>query len=221
MGIGPIAVRVLKELVDRGLLKKGMSMLELGSQQICVHKCEKAKTTLEGISREFGAGPYIKKFDPNREFMRSLGFDYVSIDIDGKYGAHPLDLNHELRPIGDRFDLVTNFGTTEHIFNQAQCFKTIHACCKIRGLIVHAVPMAGYAGHCFYSYDPGLFRDMAKANSYEIIGLWRCADELSHYPDLVDSEGLVSGDKISIVCILRRMSAQEFVFPMQEQYDAK
>jgi hypothetical protein len=45
-------------------------------------------------------------------------------------------LNHEPTPqkfVGD-FDLVVNFGTTEHLLNQYNAFKVIHDATKVGGV---------------------------------------------------------------------------------------
>lgn len=187
MGVGPIAIRVYKQLLDLGLLRPGMSMLELGSQTLEIHRSEAAVAALKEIMARFGVKPLRwDRHYPSYLVMLELGFSYTSIDIDGERWSQIADLNTPLPQYHNKFDLVTNFGTTEHVFNQAQCFETIHSACKKGGLIIHCVPMRGYMGHAFYLYDPNLFRDMAKANNYDIIGLWVSLDDQGYtYPELV------------------------------------
>ena len=50
-----------------------------------------------------------------RDFWISLGFDYTAIDVDGSPKTIPLDLNFDSIPetLRKKFDLVTNFGTTD------------------------------------------------------------------------------------------------------------
>lgn len=73
-------------------------------------------------------------------WFESLGILHVSVDLNGKDGALALDLTHDL-DIG-QYDLVTNFGTTEHVVNQKAVWRNIHRACK--GRIVSATPAPGY-----------------------------------------------------------------------------
>lgn len=97
---------------------------------------------------------------------------YVSIDGNGR-GTYTHDLNQKLPKPWKPFDLVTDFGTGEHIFDQAQVWRTIHALTKVGGHIAFDRPTSGYPGHCFYLSDEGLFSDIAQANRYDVIRLER------------------------------------------------
>lgn len=107
------------------------------------------------------------------EFYKELGCGrYESIDGNGR-GTFTHDLNvkwvHRWKP----FDLVTDFGTGEHVFNQAQVWRTLHVLTKPRGHIVFDRPASGYPGHCFYNIHETLLRDLAAANEYGIVRLER------------------------------------------------
>jgi SAM-dependent methyltransferase len=104
---------------------------------------------------------------PAVAFYRSLGCEkYISVDGNGN-GSMTADLNLPLSDIG-QFDLVTDFGTGEHIFDQAQVWRTIHSLCKPGGFIVFDRPTQGYAEHCFYLVTVGLLEDIAEANRYTV-----------------------------------------------------
>jgi len=93
---------------------------------------------------------------------------YESIDANG--GATILaDLNLPLDPHPGQFDLVTDFGTSEHIFDIAQVWRTIHSLCKPGGLITFDKPFQGFPEHGFWKVDLTFFRDLAKANHYQIM----------------------------------------------------
>lgn len=94
---------------------------------------------------------------------------YVSIDGNGR-GTITADLNHPL-DLAETFDLVTDFGTGEHVFDQAQVWRTAHTLTSPGGFIVFDRPAQGYKGHCFYLADECLFRDIAAANRYAIVRL--------------------------------------------------
>lgn len=108
-----------------------------------------------------------------REFYRTLGCRrYESIDGNGR-GTLTFDLNSTWKGKVGEFDLVTDFGTGEHIFNQAQVWRTLHLLAKPTGYLVFDRPTVGYPGHGFYLCDEGLFRDVAAANHYRIRHLSR------------------------------------------------
>lgn len=110
------------------------------------------------------------------DFYTSLGCGrYVSIDGNGR-ATVAADLNLPLdlasRPFAlERFDLVTDFGTGEHIFDQAQVWRTLHDLCKPGGFIAFDRPSEGYPKHCFYVTNECLYRDIAAANDYEVVWL--------------------------------------------------
>jgi hypothetical protein len=92
---------------------------------------------------------------------------YIAVDLHGTSVANKYNLNEPL-PITDRFDLVTNLGTTEHVFNQFQAFKSIHELIKPPGIIIHSLPNQGCFDHGFYNYHPTFFYDLCEANNYEL-----------------------------------------------------
>ena len=124
---------------------------------------------VEGDEWRTGDGP----FRIARAYYRKL-LDYreiVAIDLNGPAEAHRMDLNFplpQLPPFHEPFDIVINTGTSEHVFDQAQLFESVHNCTRPGGLMVHTVP-AVWPEHGFYSYSACLFLDLAQANGYSII----------------------------------------------------
>jgi hypothetical protein len=156
MGIGPAA----RDLYRKLGLQPPARVCDLGSQE---------------MSQGIGGSA--------KEWMEHQGFEYVSIDFDGKFGALKLDLNEATLfdvvdlGIDPRFDIVTNHGTTEHIFNQAAVFKLMHDLTKTGGVMIHAVPTPKFGpSHGFYFYDETIFDDLAHANNYEILQKYRQPD---------------------------------------------
>ena len=108
---------------------------------------------------------------PASRFYKGLGCGkYVAIDGNGR-GTITADLNLPLSNVGltRAFDLVTNFGTGEHVFNQAQVWITIHELTKLGGFIAFDRPIAGYVGHCFYTIQWCLLTALAHVNGYKVI----------------------------------------------------
>lgn len=148
---------ILAECMDmvRALrLERGFRVCELGDQYITQGTRELAE---QWYRRELRAGYY------------------VSLDGNGR-GTHTADLNRPLELKLGTFDLVTDFGTGEHVFDQAQVWKTIHGLTRVGGYIAFDRPAEGYhanGGHGFYNVQECLLRDIAVANYYEIVCLER------------------------------------------------
>src|SRR5262249_1676129 len=101
-----------------------------------------------------------------RHFWRWLGFDYASIDIDGNPGSIPLDLNydHTAQEILGRYNLVTNFGSTEHVANQLNAFKIMHDLTTVGGVMLHSLPVQGNVNHGLINYNLKFFWMLARSN---------------------------------------------------------
>lgn len=144
---------ILKEpaaFVKQLALPKGFSVCELGDQWMS------------------GSTPQLAA-----DWYRRLGCGrYVSIDGNGR-GDLTADLNQPI--VLDPFDLVTDFGTGEHIFDQAQVWRTIHTLTKPGGHIVFDRPSQGYQTHGYYLTDACVFHDIAAANGYRVVRLTSAA----------------------------------------------
>jgi hypothetical protein len=108
------------------------------------------------------------------EISDLTNIEYNSIDVCPGLKTEILDLNFDKLPkhMVDHYDVVLNFGTTEHIFNQWNCFEVMHDATKTGGVIYHQLPASGYLDHGYYCYTPLFFQEMAVANSYEILDLF-------------------------------------------------
>jgi hypothetical protein len=131
-----------------GLSYAGMRMCEFGNQHL----------------HEFATGPA-------KTYFKDLGVDHTSYDLNGEDGALAVDL---AMPIGvsDPFDVVTNFGTCEHIPQIYTAFLNAHNLCRLGGLMVHAMPYVGHwPGHGFYTFTPEFFLKLAEAARYRVVGV--------------------------------------------------
>lgn len=157
-----------------------------------------------------------------------------------KMGAVIRDLNKPVRGIKPA-DLVTNIGTSEHVFNQAQVFTTIHKLCKTGGIMFHILPFTPWINHGFYNYNPILFRDLIVANHYGLVAnlisnRWGFeifdldpADYKEKNPielitkvkKLIELEAntkRASGAEPQLIYVLRKEKSSDFVFPIQGKY---
>ena len=109
-----------------------------------------------------------------RNFWHWLGLGYAAIDIDGSPDAIPLDLNYDdiPKPEKGKYQLITNFGTTEHVANQLNAFKVIHDLTAVNGVMVHNLPAQGMLNHGLVNYNFKFFWMLARSNGYK----WLYAD---------------------------------------------
>ncbi len=150
---------LLKEVFDTvelawSILGKNIKIMELGNQRMKWHEAQTAK-----------------KF-----FMEYEGaLEHISIDMNGKSGALRLDLSKdlvELRPEWKgNFDLVTNYGTAEHVDKGLyECYKNIHNFCRVGGIMINdGPPSCGCPWHSPYHYYPHFFSTFAKVCGYELL----------------------------------------------------
>ena len=232
MGFGYQIVRLYTELKDAGFFDEVSKVMELGSQEVV---CSGHEKELRTLFQKFGARSMpdeqlssLARGGSARELYEALGFKYYSVDSDGLRGAIPLDLNVDSVPdgIGKTFDLVTNYGTTEHVANQTNCFKFIHDVAREGAFIIHEVTFQGWVGHGFFNYQPNFFADLAVQNDYELLGTW-----VNSYPNNLhkftpweswQSASLKSSNDMDflLLVIMRKGAHREFVFPFQGAYRA-
>lgn len=116
------------------------------------------------------------------ELLAPTTVEYVAIDVDPARDAHRFDLNvHSLAEAKrGTFDLIVNFGTTEHLMNQFNAFKVIHEAARVGGHIFHQVPGTGYINHGYFTYDAMMFQHLGAANQYELLDLWFSGPQGTH-----------------------------------------
>lgn len=96
--------------------------------------------------------------------------EHVSIDWNGKRGSVPLDLRSEVEDFREYFDIVTNYGTLEHVDNQYYGWKNFHNFARVGGIMVHAIPPIGdWPRHCDYRYSKNFFVVLSRLNNYSIL----------------------------------------------------
>jgi hypothetical protein len=81
------------------------------------------------------------QFTSTKEFYLATGFSrYLALDVNTQRDSIVADLNEPVN-LGEQFDLVTNNGTSEHIFNQYSVFRNVHELCAINGIMLHSLPL--------------------------------------------------------------------------------
>lgn len=108
------------------------------------------------------------------DLILAAGISYTSLDIFERPHNLVVDLNFFSVPpeMKEKYGLVLNFGTTEHVFNQANCFQVIHDFTAVGGMMFHQVPSTGCVDHGYFVYCPQFFVDIARANGYDVVDIW-------------------------------------------------
>jgi hypothetical protein len=104
------------------------------------------------------------------EMWRRCGFEYLSYDVTEAPYSKVFDLNFHDVPNEDRQTaaIVTNIGTTEHIANQLNAFRTVHDLLKVGGVAIHSVPFTGMLNHGLINYHPKFFVSLIVNNRYRL-----------------------------------------------------
>ena len=128
----------------------------------CKRYFDSAKNILE-----LGAQHYLVDNKIVGYFKNLFNYPITSLDMNGENGSLIVDLSKELQPM-QKFDLITNFGTSEHVSNQFQCWKNIHTLLEDNGIIINEIPeIDAWKNHCKYYVDKRFFESMHK--DFEII----------------------------------------------------
>ncbi len=206
MGIGPIALGVYKKIPQ--VWRSSKSIMELGAQDIFLTDA----SSLDFLFDMRGMPRSSVGMKSSRCLMEHLGFDYDCLDLNGENGAIVADLNTPL-VMSRQYDIVTNHGTTEHVFDQATCFSNIHNFTRKRGTMIHVNPVNGFNSHGLFNYQPQLFRQMAEDNRYWMEGMWLAFDLTSEKLSEWNGEH-ITGD--SILCVvMTKTRNRPFIQPYQ------
>jgi len=148
---------------------------------------------------ELGNQSYMSK--PAKIMYEKKGSKHTSIDINGRGGALPFDLDKPLPgTLSNKFDLITNYGTTEHVNKQYSVFKNIHFLGKTGCIVIHGVPLAGnWKKHCRYYYSTKFFSNLAIACSYSVVDLYLMDKDFFKHP------------KNLVVCVLKKEKDNFFI----------
>jgi len=163
------------------------------------------------------------------ELLDITHLSYTSYDVCPALKTEIFDLNRQSVPphYHERFDIVLNFGTTEHIINQYNCFKVAHDALAVGGIAVHQLPSIGWIDHGYFCYHRALFKDLANTNDYELLDCWYSLTGISDLSALqadvrsaetpLASGSAASGQVASylINVVLRKRSSHPFQLPLE------
>jgi SAM-dependent methyltransferase len=220
MGMTPVGLQLIASLYKHGVLADRQSVLELGAEDSVPGQGDMA----ECLERLVGVPRDPETIIDAELFYKSLGFTrYQCIDAEGhRHHALAFDLNKDIAQeygFVDRFDLVANFGTTGHVFDQCRVFQNIHSVCAPNGIMIHEVPFQKRLNHGFYNYHPTFFYDLAGANHYDLLGIYLgLPGDLMPYSDDVAKLLSRTNTETELLAVLRRTTEERFHHPYNGKY---
>ena len=175
MGINTLQVAWFSRLARKGILAPGQSVLEFSPQDLVTSRRAVRQYALRHNPSDVVEPLLDRIFDG--ESPRATGISafyqlfgatrYRSADLLDGRADWRLDFNEVVR-LPERFAVVTNFGTAEHVFNVGNVFRSMHDALRPGGVSLHVLPAFGDVDHGFYNIHPTTYFDLAAANDYAI-----------------------------------------------------
>jgi hypothetical protein len=174
MGITDFSLLILNKYV-----KANDKVLELGAQNL--------------YASEFEGSPYADLYYKKKQC------EYTCLDLNEENNALNLDLATKLSL--DKYNVVTDFGTSEHVGINGKhdpkafynCWLNKHNACEIGGLIISENPKtSNWPEHGFNYVTENFYRQLAEYNGYEIL-------EIGEHPAMNNTE-----NGWNIYCVLRK-----------------
>jgi len=180
-----------------------------------------------------------------KDFFLALGYkNYFSIDINGANESFQFDLNQNISQaykFNERYELVINNGTGEHVFNQYSLYENIHNLTNKNGIMLHIMPFINWVNHGFYNFNPILYADLAAANNYHILDISLANNNgaeikfteqenskimfeqvkpkyTSYFKNFLSEAKSKLSENIMIVIILKKTINEDFKIPLQGKY---
>jgi hypothetical protein len=148
---------IVKEIVDLMDIARKEINMEYKGMKVCEMGNQLMKWTSEGTGKKY--------------LMDRGVAEHISIDLNGKNGSLRIDLSKPVNKWEKYFDMVTNYGTAEHVQGGIyEAFLNIHNFTRVGGVMVHVgPPTGGCPWHSPYHYDIDFFEKLANANRYRLV----------------------------------------------------
>ena len=184
MGLARAAVHLLMTEASRRSFHG--SVVTLGRQHVYVTAQETISMAAEHgvrlvpIPAELHREPTLAKrgFVSDDWLFKSFGFDeIIRVDYSDYESSEVIfDLNSTETPyeLQNRFDLVLDSGTLEHVFDFAAGLRHCVRMVGSGGRVIHLTPSSNCVEHGFYSVSPTLYADFYAASGFEINRVWLC-----------------------------------------------
>ncbi len=177
MGISRAGARLLLEEARQRPFSG--RMLQLGRQRIHFDQSDMDRlAALHSVDLQRAIPPtnVFKPIDDpscldDGSFFSELGFHEVE-SLDYSSDENPTyvhDLNNLVPSIlKDRFDMIYDGGTMEHVFDVRSVLRNIFEMLHVGGRIIHSSPSSNHIDHGFYMFSPTLFLDYYATNNFLI-----------------------------------------------------
>lgn len=173
MALNPLKIDWLEQLYKKNVFENKVTLLDLGPQDLTTSREYIYKTvskrydvqTLNNLLNQI----YDKKGNPNKGFQKYFyslwGIEeYYALDLNDDRADYRFDLNQRYHP--KTFDVVTNFGTAEHIFNIGMFFENLHHLLSKNGIALNITPAFADINHGFYNIHPNVYSQLIRTNGY-------------------------------------------------------
>ncbi len=176
------------------------------------------------------------RFMGSNELLPLLGFEeYDDVDFTADEGCNLIhDMN---QPIPDawanRYDLVFEVGTIEHIFDIRTVFENICRLTAPGGTVFHLAPLT-WLNHGFYNSSLTLYYDVYRENGFDNLDFYIVAfpadwtqEQRIHYqsidfrPDQISLEGPPNTFLMVACMATKQEDIRPFRIPIQAAYDPK
>ena len=184
MGISNVMIHWFEDLFHRGVFRDCASILDLGPQDLVttdavignfVSSVSGKSSSIEQIRSSYFENGSVRPY-AMRLFYAAMGLtQYDAVDLSDPRASIRLDLN-EQNNLGRTFDVITNFGTAEHVFDISNVMRFMHDHLSPMGIALHVLPTRGDYNHGFYNIHSTFYRDLAAANGYQIVSLRNVPD---------------------------------------------
>lgn len=168
MGLGKNFAPLIFDLISK--LETRCSIVTLGRITL---DFDAVKANLMLDAAGFGAPLDEAAAFDDVSLFQAMGFSTVeSLDYsDFEEASQVFDLNAEqLRSdLVEKFDVVFNAGTLEHVFRVDRGFANCLDMLRVGGVLISIAPMNNYVDHGFYQFSPTLFLDIASANHLDVL----------------------------------------------------
>ncbi len=200
---------------------KRLKVMDFGAQTIHFDDIGVYNSFLDEISSQISLN-HLKYNSPAKDFHESMGHEYDCVDLDPLIPtALKWDLNTQVCPddVKNKYDMVSNHGTTEHLIGQVSAFKLMHDLTKPNGIMLHSLPCVE-PNHGFFSYSPVFFKSLSHANDYEILFFALTPLMNQHHPvsfhvDVNIPACMQQYPSCYVHVVFKKKNADEFKLPTQ------
>lgn len=234
MAISPYGMKIIKQAIDTIFKKKNScNILALGYPDMLLTKKDfknwLTKNQINELETRINpidiAAMHNKKDVANwcaesYSVFEQFGCNLTVADFAKWEGKEEIiDLNY---PIDDKYknkyDLILDPGTTEHIFNIPQAMINILFMTKKGGFIYHATPF-NIANHGFYSLSPTFYEDFYSNNGAEIINCFLSQFEFTHKDiELPKTEIINITNGANSILVKKNKKTKKITYPIQFRY---